>query len=96
MLALGEYGGRLILSGDVERGMRMLREAGADGAVRPSWHHIYLFLGSYMRGDMTEASGLSGRGRSRPTTSRSARSRKALAAQAAGDRDRDRAGSSTG
>jgi hypothetical protein len=57
MLALGEYGGRLVMSGDVEQGMAMLREAGAGGAVRPSWHYVYLFIGSYMTGQMTEAIG---------------------------------------
>jgi tetratricopeptide (TPR) repeat protein len=55
MLALGEYGGRLILAGDVDKGMKMLRDAGAHGAVRPSWHHIYMFIGSYVGGDMQEA-----------------------------------------
>lgn len=55
MLALGEFGGRLIMAGRIERGMNMLREAGAHGAVRPSWHHIYMFIGSYMSGDMAEA-----------------------------------------
>jgi hypothetical protein len=57
MLALGEYGGRLLMSGDVEKGMAMLREAGSGGAVRPSWHNVYLFIGSYMTGQMTEAIG---------------------------------------
>ncbi len=57
MLALGEYGGRLLMSGDIEKGMAMLREAGAGGAVRPSWHYVYLFIGSYMAGQMTEAVG---------------------------------------
>ena len=33
----------------------MLRDAGAHGAVRPAWHHIYMFIGSYVGGDMTEA-----------------------------------------
>jgi hypothetical protein len=55
MLALGEYGGRLILAGDVDKGMKMLRDAGAHGAVRPAWHHIYMFIGSYVGGDMKEA-----------------------------------------
>jgi len=55
MLALGEYGGRLILAGDVDKGMKMLRHAGAHGAVRPAWHHIYMFIGSYVGGDMKEA-----------------------------------------
>ena len=35
--------------------MKMLREAGAHGAVRPAWHHIYMFIGSYIGGDMVEA-----------------------------------------
>jgi hypothetical protein len=35
--------------------MKMLRDAGAHGAVRPSWHHIYMFIGSYVGGDMREA-----------------------------------------
>jgi hypothetical protein len=52
MLALGEFGGRLVMSGEIGRGMRMLQEAGAHGAVRPAWHYIYLFIGSYMSGDM--------------------------------------------
>ena len=55
MLALGEYGGRLVLSGEVDRGMTMLREAGAHGAVRPAWHHIYMFIGSYVSGDLVQA-----------------------------------------
>jgi hypothetical protein len=55
MLALGEYGGRLIMAGDVTHGMEKLREAGAHGAVRPAWHHIYLFIGSYIAGDMAAA-----------------------------------------
>ena len=55
MLALGEYGGRLVMAGDVDRGMKMLREAGAHGAVRPAWHHIYMFIGSYIGGDMADA-----------------------------------------
>jgi hypothetical protein len=55
MLALGEYGGRLVLAGDVDKGMKMLRDAGAHGAVRPAWHHIYMFIGSYVGGDMVEA-----------------------------------------
>jgi hypothetical protein len=55
MLALGEYGGRLILAGEVDAGMKMLRDAGAHGAVRPAWHHIYMFIGSYVGGDLADA-----------------------------------------
>lgn len=54
-LALGEYGGRLILAGKIEKGMAALLEAGSGGGPRPAWHHVYLFIGSYMRGDMAEA-----------------------------------------
>ncbi len=50
---LSDYGGRLILVGEVERGMEMLQRAGEFGTVRPSWHHFYMFLGSYLRGDLT-------------------------------------------
>ena len=60
MLALGEYGGRLILTGNVERGMQMLRDAGAHGAVRPSWHYIYLSIGSYVSGDTANAAEYAG------------------------------------
>ncbi|MBX9824664.1 MAG: hypothetical protein K2Y27_06675 [Xanthobacteraceae bacterium] len=55
MLALGEYGGRLIMAGQIEQGLAMLREAGAGGAVRPSWHYVYLFIGSTMTGNGAEA-----------------------------------------
>jgi adenylate cyclase len=55
MLAVGEYGGRLILTGEVEKGMALMQRAGEYGAIRPSWHYFYLFLGNYLRGDMKEA-----------------------------------------
>ena len=55
MLALGEYGGRLVMAGEIEQGMAMLQAAGAGGAVRPSWHYVYLFIGSYMAGDIAGA-----------------------------------------
>jgi hypothetical protein len=35
--------------------MKMLRDSGAHGAVRPAWHHIYMFIGNYVGGDMKEA-----------------------------------------
>jgi hypothetical protein len=55
MLTVAEYGARLVMTGEVERGMAMLRRAGEAGGVRPSWHHFYLFLGSYLEGDLKEA-----------------------------------------
>ncbi len=55
LIIVGEYGGRLITSGEIERGMQVLQRAAGDGGLRPSWHHFYLFLGSYLNGDLTEA-----------------------------------------
>ncbi len=55
MTIVSDFGGRLILTGDIERGMGMLRRAAAFGAVRPSWYHFYVFLGSYMLGDFAAA-----------------------------------------
>ncbi|HZP76726.1 MAG TPA: hypothetical protein VFB45_11325 [Pseudolabrys sp.] len=51
----GEYGGRLITSGQIARGMAILQRVENDTDVHPSWHHFYLFLGHYLSGDMTEA-----------------------------------------
>jgi len=50
---MSDYGGRLIMVGEVKRGMDMLQKAGEFGTVRPSWHHFYMFLGSYLTGDLT-------------------------------------------
>ena len=55
MLTVAEYGGRLIMTGEIDRGMAMLRRAGEYGAIRPSWHHFYMFLGAYLGGDFREA-----------------------------------------
>ena len=50
------YGGRLITNGEIDRGMAMLQRVAVYGDVLPSWHHFYLFLGYYMRGQLPEAS----------------------------------------
>ena len=55
MLTVAEYGARLIMTGETERGMTMLRRAGAPGGIRPSWHDFYLFLGNYLLGNAKEA-----------------------------------------
>ena len=55
MTILSDYGGRLIASGEIDRGMEMLNRAAEEGAVRASWYHFYLFLGSYLKGDMATA-----------------------------------------
>jgi hypothetical protein len=57
LLALGEYGGRLIFAGEVEKGLAMMRRADSVGAVRPSWQLIYLFVGNYLTGERAAAAG---------------------------------------
>jgi tetratricopeptide (TPR) repeat protein len=55
MLTLAEFGGRLVMTGEVERGLQMLRRAGGNGVVLPNWHHYYQFLGNYLAGNLKEA-----------------------------------------
>jgi TolB-like protein len=55
LIIVGEYGGRLITTGEIERGMNVLQNATSLGGVRPSWHHFYFFLYHYMRGRLPEA-----------------------------------------
>ena len=55
LIILGEYGGRLITTGEIERGMNVLQSAISAGDGRPSWHHFYFFLGYYMLGEFHEA-----------------------------------------
>ncbi len=49
-LALGEYGGRLILTGQVDKGLQLMQRAGESGGLRPNWHYFYLFLGYHLSG----------------------------------------------
>jgi tetratricopeptide (TPR) repeat protein len=49
------YGARLIATGDVDSGLAMLRKAGDDGTVLPPFEEFFLFVGEYLRGDMTSA-----------------------------------------
>ncbi|HEY2134475.1 MAG TPA: hypothetical protein VGH49_01225, partial [Xanthobacteraceae bacterium] len=55
LIILGDFGGRLILSGEIDRGLNMLARSADYGTVRPSWHHFYLFLGNYLTGDFAAA-----------------------------------------
>ena len=56
LITLAEYGGRLVMTGKVERGLEMLRRAAAhSGGVLPAWQHYYLFLGNYLAGDIQQA-----------------------------------------
>ena len=50
-----EYGGRLIMVGETERGLAMLRRAIGTNAILPSWQHFFLFMGAYLGGDLKEA-----------------------------------------
>lgn len=55
MRTLAAYGARLIASGQVDRGLAMLQQAGNDGTVRPPFEEFYLFLGEYLRNNLGEA-----------------------------------------
>ena len=55
LLTVAEYGGRLIMTGDVARGMAMLRRTDNGGSIHPSWHQFYLFLGNYLTGNVKQA-----------------------------------------
>ncbi len=55
MRLLGAYGARLISSDDIDKGLAALRQAGDDGTVRPPFEEFFLFLGEYLRGDITSA-----------------------------------------
>jgi tetratricopeptide (TPR) repeat protein len=55
LIILGEYGGRLVTVGDVDRGLKILAQSAGYGLVRPSWHHFYVFLGNYLVGNFAEA-----------------------------------------
>ena len=52
---VADLGARLVASGEVARGARLLREASATIMVRPAWHDFYLFLAAYLAGDQDEA-----------------------------------------
>ncbi len=55
MRLLGSYGARLISSGDIDKGLATLRQAGNEGTVRPPFEEFFLFLGEYLRGDISSA-----------------------------------------
>jgi TolB-like protein len=55
MRLLGSYGARLISSGDIDKGLATLRQAGNEGTVRPPFEEFFVFLGEYLRGDITSA-----------------------------------------
>ncbi len=56
MRTVGTYGIRKIAVGDIDRGMEMLRQAGGDNAITPAFEQFFIFVGSYITGDLTQAS----------------------------------------
>jgi tetratricopeptide (TPR) repeat protein len=54
LAVLSDYGGRLVSTGQIERGMAMLG-AVEPGVLRQSSHQFYLFLGHYLQGDLPAA-----------------------------------------
>ncbi len=55
LLTVCDYGGRLVASGQIDKGMALLLETTGIGAVVPSWIHFFLFVGHYMRNDLPAA-----------------------------------------
>jgi hypothetical protein len=53
--SLGAYGARLIATGEFDRGLAMLQQAGDDGTVRPPFEEFFVFLADYLRGDLKDA-----------------------------------------
>jgi adenylate cyclase len=55
VLAMSEFGGRLIYCGEIDRGLGILSESVGLSPVLPTWSHFALFAGNYIRGDLTRA-----------------------------------------
>ena len=50
------YGMILVSTGQLDRGEALLKEASAGTNLNPTWLSFYLFLVSYLKGDLTSAS----------------------------------------
>lgn len=53
---LWEYGGRLILNGDIDHGLAIMRKGYRNGTTLPAMYHYFMFLGHYFKGNFSEAS----------------------------------------
>jgi TolB-like protein len=51
----GTYAARLSASGDIDKGTDTLTQLAADGSILPAFEQFFLFLGSYLRGDLARA-----------------------------------------
>jgi len=51
MTILSDYGGRLVMTGEIDKGLEILERAAGYGVLRPSWYNFYLFLAYYLKGD---------------------------------------------
>jgi tetratricopeptide (TPR) repeat protein len=89
MTALSDYGGRLVMTGEIDKGLALLKQAGGFGALRPSWYNFYFFLAHYMKDDRTEASHYASQ--ITPERYPLGHVAHALVAHVAGDKDRARA-----
>jgi tetratricopeptide (TPR) repeat protein len=85
MTILSDYGGRLLMTGEVDKGLEVLERAAGYGTQRPSWYNFYLFLGHYLKGDRTKASHYAGQ--ITPERYPLGHVAHALAAHAAGDKE---------
>lgn len=88
MTVLSDYGGRLVMTGEIDKGLEALERAAGYGTLRPSWYNFYLFLGHYMKGDMPAANHYASQ--ITPERYPLGHVAHALAAQAAGDKERSR------
>jgi len=55
MTVLSDYGGRLVMTGEIDKGLEALERAAGYGTLRPSWYNFYLFLAYYLKGERAAA-----------------------------------------
>src|SRR5262249_11358048 len=54
VLAMAEFGGRLIYCGEIDRGVQILNESVNLSPVLPAWSHFPVFVRDYMRAHLTQ------------------------------------------
>lgn len=88
MTVLSDYGGRLVMTGEIDKGLAVLQRAADYGTLRPSWYNFYLFLGHYLKGETVAAGHFAGQ--ITPERYPLGHVAHALTAQAAGDKEQAR------